>query len=142
MEQTVDAALDVVAGIDAALMAAAPTCPACTGSKRRCGPLLGEAAQRGDDARIGCEDWVRPPDGSTPGSNADMVRAARDIQSPEAGPALPRRRRIKATEMPSISRCHSSLYMPVMMMVRARRWSPSTSARMRLLASRYRRSDR
>jgi uncharacterized protein (DUF849 family) len=80
MEQTVDAALDVVAGIDAALVAAAPQVPRLLhGTEATTWPLLAEAAKRGDDARIGLEDSVLLPDGSSPSDNADMVRAARDL---------------------------------------------------------------
>jgi uncharacterized protein (DUF849 family) len=80
LDQTLDTALDVVAGIEAALIAAAPHVPRLLhGLEATTWPVLAEAAQRGYDARIGFEDSVRLPDGSTPDSNADMVRAALDL---------------------------------------------------------------
>jgi uncharacterized protein (DUF849 family) len=77
MAQTIDDARDVVAGIEAALTAAAPHIPRLLhGIDAMAWPLLSEAVQRGDDTRIGFEDSLRLPDGTVPESNADMVRAA------------------------------------------------------------------
>jgi uncharacterized protein (DUF849 family) len=41
--------------------------------------LVDLAARRGYDTRIGFEDTLRLPDGSTAAGNADLVRAARGI---------------------------------------------------------------
>jgi uncharacterized protein (DUF849 family) len=80
MEQSVDEALDTVAAVDAALLAAAPHVPRLLhGIDTTAWPLLAEAAHRGDDARIGFEDTLALPDGTRPESNADMIRAALTI---------------------------------------------------------------
>lgn len=77
MEHTVDAALDVVAAIEAALVLAAPDVPRLLhGIDATAWPLLVVAAHRGYDARIGLEDTVTLPDGTIPPSNADMVSTA------------------------------------------------------------------
>lgn len=77
MEQDVDAALDTVGAVDAALVAATPNVPRLLhGIDATVWPLVAEAARRGDDTRIGLEDTLTLPDGSRPESNADLVRAA------------------------------------------------------------------
>jgi uncharacterized protein (DUF849 family) len=82
LEQDVDAALDTAAGIDAALTAAAPQVARLLhGIDATAWALLAEAAQRGYDARIGLEDVLTLPDGSMPGSNADLVRAGLALTS-------------------------------------------------------------
>jgi uncharacterized protein (DUF849 family) len=46
------------------------------GLDESCWPLLEHAGKRGLQTRIGLEDTVRLPDGSTPSGNADLVSAA------------------------------------------------------------------
>ncbi|MGK2881506.1 MAG: 3-keto-5-aminohexanoate cleavage protein [Mycobacterium sp.] len=60
-------------------MVAAANSPAPTllhGLDESCWPLLEHAGVRGVQTRIGLEDTVKLPDGSTPGGNADLVAAA------------------------------------------------------------------
>ena len=46
------------------------------GFDESCWPLLEHAGRRGVQTRIGLEDTVRLPDGSSPSGNADLVAAA------------------------------------------------------------------
>jgi len=46
------------------------------GFDESCWPLLEHAGRRGVQTRIGLEDTVRLPDGSSPSGNADLVSAA------------------------------------------------------------------
>ncbi|MBS1691821.1 MAG: 3-keto-5-aminohexanoate cleavage protein [Actinobacteria bacterium] len=51
------------------------------GLDESCWPLLEHAGVRGVQTRIGLEDTVRLPDGSTPAGNADLVSAAVELLS-------------------------------------------------------------
>jgi uncharacterized protein (DUF849 family) len=51
------------------------------GSDESCWPLLEHAGRRGVQTRIGLEDTVRLPDGSSPSGNADLVSAAVQLLS-------------------------------------------------------------
>jgi uncharacterized protein (DUF849 family) len=51
------------------------------GFDESCWPLLEHAGTRGTQTRIGLEDTLRLPDGSTPSGNADLVSAALHLLS-------------------------------------------------------------
>jgi uncharacterized protein (DUF849 family) len=51
------------------------------GQDESCWPLLEHAGRRGVQTRIGLEDTVRLPDGSSPSGNADLVAAAVQLLS-------------------------------------------------------------
>jgi uncharacterized protein (DUF849 family) len=56
---------------------AGSTCPRLThGMNDWTWPLVRDAFRRGHDTRVGFEDSLLLPDGSTAASNADLVRAA------------------------------------------------------------------
>lgn len=75
--QEVDAALHTVQEIEAALDAAAIDLPRLLhGVDRTAWPLIGTAAARGYDTRIGFEDILTLPDGSPAPDNAALVAAA------------------------------------------------------------------
>ncbi|WP_306211737.1 3-keto-5-aminohexanoate cleavage protein [Actinoplanes sp. RD1] len=67
--------------INDALDAAGSTCPRLThGMNEWTWPLVRDAFRRGHDTRVGFEDSVLLPDGSTARSNADLVRAAKELK--------------------------------------------------------------
>lgn len=67
--------------VNAALDDAGSRCPRLThGMNVWTWPLVEDAFRRGHDTRVGFEDSVLLPDGRTAGSNADLVRAARELQ--------------------------------------------------------------
>ena len=79
-DEDLDAALGVVAGIEAALEGTAAAPPRLLhGLGATAWPLLEEAAARGYDARIGFEDCLVLPDGSPAPSNGVMVAEARRL---------------------------------------------------------------
>jgi uncharacterized protein (DUF849 family) len=75
--QELDAALRMVEEIEAVLDAAGVVLPRLLhGLDRTAWPLIGTAAARGYDTRIGFEDTLTLPDGSPARSNAALVAAA------------------------------------------------------------------
>ncbi|WP_305783943.1 3-keto-5-aminohexanoate cleavage protein [Symbioplanes lichenis] len=71
----------IAQSINDALDAAGSTCPRLThGMNDWTWPLVRDAFRRGHDTRVGFEDSVLLPDGSTARSNADLVRAAVELR--------------------------------------------------------------
>ena len=78
--QDLDAALHVVRHVEEVLDAAGITPPRLLhGIDRTAWPMIGEAAKRRAQTRIGFEDTVTLPDGAPAPSNAALVAAARRI---------------------------------------------------------------
>jgi uncharacterized protein (DUF849 family) len=78
--QDLDAALRVVRDVEGVLDPAGITLPRLLhGIDRTAWPLIGEAARRRAQTRIGFEDTVTLPDGAPAPSNAALVAAARRI---------------------------------------------------------------
>jgi uncharacterized protein (DUF849 family) len=74
-------ATDVAEEVNAGLDAAGSTCPRLThGMGDWTWRLVEDAFRRGHDTRVGFEDSALLPDGTTAASNADLVRAALDLQ--------------------------------------------------------------
>jgi 5,10-methenyltetrahydrofolate synthetase len=79
-EQNFSDALSRVSEIEAALDSAGAPCPRLLhGVEATAWPLLRKAARRGYQTRIGFEDTLVMPDGSSPQGNADLIRAARRL---------------------------------------------------------------
>jgi uncharacterized protein (DUF849 family) len=80
MTQDLSAALDVVRDVEGVLDEARIAIPRLLhGIDRTAWPLIGEAARRGLQTRIGFEDTVTLPDGAPAPSNAALVTAARRV---------------------------------------------------------------
>jgi uncharacterized protein (DUF849 family) len=80
MTQDLSAALDVVRDVEVVLDDAGIAIPRLLhGIDRTAWPLIGEAARRGLQTRIGFEDTVTLPDGAPAPSNAALVTAARRV---------------------------------------------------------------
>ena len=80
MVSDLEAALRLVRDVEAILDAAAITIPRLLhGIDGTAWPMIGEAARRRYQTRIGFEDTVTLPDGAAASSNADLVTAARRI---------------------------------------------------------------
>ncbi|HET9709855.1 MAG TPA: 3-keto-5-aminohexanoate cleavage protein [Gemmatimonadales bacterium] len=80
MTQDLTAALDVVRDVEGVLDEARIGIPRLLhGVDRTAWPMIGEAAQRGYQTRIGFEDTVTLPDGAPAPSNAALVAAARRV---------------------------------------------------------------
>jgi len=80
MTQDLAAALDVVRDVEAVLDEARIAIPRLLhGIDRTAWPMIGEAARRGLQTRIGFEDTVLLPDGAPAPSNAALVTAARRV---------------------------------------------------------------
>jgi uncharacterized protein (DUF849 family) len=62
--------------LDRVIAAGSPAPVLLHGLDESCWPLLEHAGVRGVQTRIGLEDTLRLPDGSTPSGNADLVAAA------------------------------------------------------------------
>jgi uncharacterized protein (DUF849 family) len=78
--QDLDAALQMVRDVEGVLDAAGITLPRLLhGIDRTAWPMIGEAARRRAQTRIGFEDTVTLPDGAPAPSNAALVAAARRI---------------------------------------------------------------
>lgn len=74
------AALDVLRDVEAVLGEAQIAIPRLLhGIDRTAWPMIGEAARRGHQTRIGFEDTVTLPDGTPAPSNAALVAAARRV---------------------------------------------------------------
>jgi uncharacterized protein (DUF849 family) len=77
MEQDLAAALTTVKGIENRLEGGAPGVPRLLhGFELTVWPMIDHAAARGYDTRVGLEDTLARPDGTTADDNADLVRAA------------------------------------------------------------------
>ena len=69
-----------MAAIDATLRDIAPNVPRLVhGFDGTTWALLGEAARRGDEARIGLEDTLVLPDGTPVRDNAQLIMTARHV---------------------------------------------------------------
>ena len=80
MTQEFAAALDVVTDVEVVLDQARIATPRLLhGIDRTAWPMIGEAARRGLQTRIGFEDTVLLPDGGAAPSNAALVTAARHV---------------------------------------------------------------
>ena len=80
MTQEFAAALDVVTDVEVVLDQARIATPRLLhGIDRTAWPMIGEAARRGLQTRIGFEDTVSLPDGAAAPSNAALVTAARRV---------------------------------------------------------------
>ncbi|HEY8526506.1 MAG TPA: 3-keto-5-aminohexanoate cleavage protein [Acidimicrobiales bacterium] len=76
-DETIEAALATLDELERALAGVAPDAPRLLhGRGDTTWDLLGEAARREHDARIGIEDTVKLPDGSRAHDNAELVRTA------------------------------------------------------------------
>jgi uncharacterized protein (DUF849 family) len=74
-------AIDVAQKMNDALDSAGSSCPRLThGMGDWTWPLVEDAFRRGHDTRVGFEDSVLLPDGTTASSNAELVRAALALQ--------------------------------------------------------------
>jgi uncharacterized protein (DUF849 family) len=87
---TADALLDQVHA------AGSPAPVLLHGLDESCWPLLSHAGRRGVQARIGMEDTLRLPDGSTAPGNAALVTAALRLLSRQPAPGRNRRSRSPA----------------------------------------------
>ena len=85
MEQDLDAALATVRGIENRLEGVAPRVPRLLhGVGTTVWPMIDHAAARSYDTRVGLEDTLTRPDGTTADDNADLIRAAASRLHPGA----------------------------------------------------------
>lgn len=85
MEQDLGDALATVRDIESRLEGVAPGVPRLLhGFEMTVWPVIDHAAARGYDTRVGLEDTLRRPDGTTAHDNADLIRAAASRLHPEA----------------------------------------------------------
>lgn len=85
MEQDLGDALATVRDIENRLDGVAPGVPRLLhGFEMTSWPMIDHAAARGYDTRVGLEDTLTRPDGTTARDNADLIRAAASRLRPEA----------------------------------------------------------